>query len=297
MIPVFNCDELLEECLKSVLIQDAGEEMMQIEVVDDCSTKGNPEHVVNEVGKGRVHFYKKEKNEGAIANFNTCIERSKGELVHILHGDDYIENGFYQAISNAVDSFPEIALYATRSKFVNQLGIEIGVSNRRSGYEISPSDELSIFWEENPIQFAGIVVRKTFYDQVGNFDLNLIHTADWDMWARLFNAGKGIILNELLSNYRIFEGNDSAKLYRTAGNLYDIIRLRDKFKSYPNFENNLFTQSLLTRAKHQIENFDAKDDRDALLSNINFIVKYGSLKDTFFYKFKYYKKYLLGING
>jgi len=72
MIPTFNCANYLRQTLESVLEQDPGPDQMQIEVVDDCSTKDDPESVVREVGRGRVLFYRKTQNEGAAANFNTC---------------------------------------------------------------------------------------------------------------------------------------------------------------------------------------------------------------------------------
>src|SRR5262249_49179546 len=37
MIPTFNCASYLRETLRSVLTQDPGRDVMQIEVVDDCS--------------------------------------------------------------------------------------------------------------------------------------------------------------------------------------------------------------------------------------------------------------------
>ena len=102
MIPTYNCANLLEQTLLSILQQDPGEELMQIEVIDDCSTIDNPEEVVNRLGKGRIKFFRQPKNVGAIRNFNTCINRSNGEFVHILHGDDWIENGFYNEINNLI---------------------------------------------------------------------------------------------------------------------------------------------------------------------------------------------------
>jgi GT2 family glycosyltransferase len=56
MIPTYNCANYLAQTLESVLAQDPGPERMQIEVIDDCSTKDDPEAVVREIGKGRVSF-------------------------------------------------------------------------------------------------------------------------------------------------------------------------------------------------------------------------------------------------
>src|SRR4030095_11017006 len=83
MIPTFNSGEHLRKTLQSVMAQDRGPERMEIEVVDNCSTKGDPEAFVRGVCGGRVAFHQRPKNEGAIANFNACIERSHGHLIHI----------------------------------------------------------------------------------------------------------------------------------------------------------------------------------------------------------------------
>ncbi|MCM8831908.1 MAG: glycosyltransferase [Candidatus Omnitrophica bacterium] len=115
MIPTYNCALYLEQTLKSVLEQDPGPEEMQIEVVDDCSTKDDPEEVVKKIGKGRVSFYRQLQNVGPTKNFNTCIKRSIGQFVHILHGDDYVEFGFYEQFKRIINEYPEVALFACRA--------------------------------------------------------------------------------------------------------------------------------------------------------------------------------------
>ena len=42
---------------------------MEIIVVDDHSTKDDPEAVVNEYGQGRVQFIRQEKNVGKVKNY------------------------------------------------------------------------------------------------------------------------------------------------------------------------------------------------------------------------------------
>src|SRR5215204_402078 len=89
MIPSYNCARSLPETLESVLLQDPGPRAMQIEVVDDCSTEGDPEALVMELGRGRVSYFRQPENIGHSRNFNTCLQRSRGHLVHLLHGDDW----------------------------------------------------------------------------------------------------------------------------------------------------------------------------------------------------------------
>ena len=69
MIPTYNCAQYLRETLASVLAQDPGPEIMQIELIDDHSTDDDPAAVVAELGQGRVGFYQQPKNVGVPKNF------------------------------------------------------------------------------------------------------------------------------------------------------------------------------------------------------------------------------------
>src|SRR5262249_32263826 len=102
MIPTYNSGHYLRWTLESVLSQDPGPDQMQIEVVDGCSTKDDPEEIVKEVGKGRATFYRLPSNQGPAHTFNACLERSHGHWVHILPGDDMVIHGFYNSYTDAI---------------------------------------------------------------------------------------------------------------------------------------------------------------------------------------------------
>src|SRR4051794_16988015 len=70
MITSYDSGEYLRRSLQSVLCQDPGPDSMQIEVIDGCSTKGDPESLVRDVGQGRVGFHRLPFNRGAANTFN-----------------------------------------------------------------------------------------------------------------------------------------------------------------------------------------------------------------------------------
>ena len=102
MIPTYHCALFLEETLQSVLSQAESPEKMQIEVIDDHSTADNPEEIVSRIGRGRVSFFRQPENVGHTKNFATCIERAKGEIVHLLHGDDLVSAGYYKRLGDVL---------------------------------------------------------------------------------------------------------------------------------------------------------------------------------------------------
>lgn len=187
MIPTYNCAQYLHKTLASVLAQDPGPDMMQIMVVDDFSTQDNPEIVVKEVGKGRVEFYRQTQNVGAPINFQTCLEMSRGYLIHQLHGDDYVKDGFYQKIGQAFNQYPEIGAAFCRNIFVD----EYDNFQRFSRLEMAESGILSRDeWLKkiasiNLIQTPAMVVKRDVYEKLGGFNLDLAGTEDWEMWVRI----------------------------------------------------------------------------------------------------------------
>src|ERR1019366_5593925 len=89
MIPCYNArPDYLAAALRSVLQQDPGKTVMQIEVIDDCSPDGTPVELVLKIAGDRVTVHREEKNLGLAGSWNRCIERAQGKWVHILHQDD-----------------------------------------------------------------------------------------------------------------------------------------------------------------------------------------------------------------
>jgi len=263
MIPTFNCAEYLPQALASVLAQDPGAEHMQIEVVDDCSTKDNPEAVVKDVGGGRVSFYRKDKNEGAVDNFNTCIQRSVGKMVHILHGDDYVSRDFYSTIDSLESQFPGHCLYATRSFIVNEHSTISRVSDRLAELEAGGRC-YGAFISSNPLHFAGVTIKRSFFEQYGGFHQSLVHCADWEMWVRAVANGGGVVSPQVLSSYRMFEGNDTSRLIMTAENLKDQLRMYSVFDAnLPSFQIGSALRALVSASYSQAGNLRTAGRIDA----------------------------------
>jgi glycosyltransferase involved in cell wall biosynthesis len=270
MIPTFNCARFLRQTLGSVLSQDLGRDRMQIEVVDDCSTVDRPEVIVEDLGRGRVNFHRTPRNEGPTATFNRCIRRSRGKLVHILHGDDYVLPGFYAQVAALAARYPDLSLLATRSFFVDEEGVIAGVTSRVRGLE-DGGHSVDDFYRGLPVQCAGVVVRRSFYERNGGFVRALTHTADWEMWTRAVAGGGGLVSPQVLACYRVTDGNDTGRLMRTGENLRDYLRLYDIFASrYPGWDRTWALNYVRLLAVRQANRFSERGDEEAYRANLAF---------------------------
>src|SRR5690606_28177604 len=123
MIPAFNCSQYLHETIESVLQQDMGKELMQIEVVDDCSTDANVQELVERIGQGRINYFRQERNVGILRNLETCINRSRGKYINLLHGDDRVKDRYYSAITKVFEKFPEAGAAFSSWDYIKSDGI------------------------------------------------------------------------------------------------------------------------------------------------------------------------------
>jgi glycosyltransferase involved in cell wall biosynthesis len=232
MIPTFNCADYLKQTLLSVLSQDPGEDIMQIEVIDDHSTKDDPAAVVKELGKGRVGFYRQPKNVGVPGNFDTCLQRSRGELIHILHGDDYVLNGFYKKIQIAFQEQPGLGAAFCRQIFVDPQGATQSLSPLEQNESGILNDWLKRLASEQRIMTPSIVVKREAYEKLGGFDQRLICSEDWEMWVRVAANYPVWYEIEPLAAYRMHLNSNTGRHIRTGEDMRFTRKAISIFKSY-----------------------------------------------------------------
>lgn len=214
MIPTYDCAGLLAETLSAVLAQDPGPAVMQIEVVDDASND-NPHEVVIAVGKGRVDFHRQPRNLGVSRNLTDCIRRARGEIVHILHGDDAVLPGFYAAMDRAFTARPDLGAAFCRQIFMDTTGCRRGLSPlelRESG--VLP-DAVAHLAAEQRIMTPSICVRRAAYERLGGFLEQLVCAEDWEMWVRIAAAYPIWYETEALALYRMRDDSNTGRHVRT----------------------------------------------------------------------------------
>ena len=279
MIPTYNSGEYLRKTLQSVMAQDCGPERMEIEVVDHCSTEDDPEALVRAVCGSRVAFYRRPKNEGAVANFNACVQRSHGHLIHILHSDDYVLPGFYAEIERLAELYADVALLATRCFFVDESGIITGVTTRIPELEKGGRSVDTLYYATS-MQFPGVVIRREFYEAHGGYMPSLVHTCDREMWTRAVSSQGGVISTNVLACYRTSVSNETAAVVRSGENVRDLLRLAEVFrKRYPRFSSCGARQIAAHTALSQARRFSALNDSDSAESNWRLWVENCSWQD------------------
>ncbi len=233
MIPTYNCINYLRQTLESVLAQDPGKNLMQIEVVDDCSTDGDVATLVNQIGKGRISFYQQSGNQGSLRNFESCINRANGYYVHLLHGDDYVKNGFYSEIENLFDRYPEVGSAITNYNWIDENGKESATSS----LNLVPHSGIIDNWlfkiaSRQMVQPPAVVVKRSVYEKLGGF-FAVQYGEDWEMWIRIASQYKVAYSPECLATYRGgHNSNISTKSILSGENFRDLSTVINIVQNY-----------------------------------------------------------------
>ena len=91
IVPVYNCEKYLSQCLQSVLLQS--NKCFEIIIINDGSTD-NSLDVITEFSKNNkcIHYISTENNGVAIAR-NIGISRAQGDYLIFVDSDDYLQSG------------------------------------------------------------------------------------------------------------------------------------------------------------------------------------------------------------
>lgn len=232
MIPTYNCADHLGEALRSVLAQDPGPEEMQIEVVDDASTDDDPEAVVRDVGRGRVAFVRQPANVGQVPNFATCLRRSRGRYVHLLHGDDLVLPGFYEAVQRGFEVDPEVGVAFCRWMLVDGAGARLSEVEPLQPRPGRIPDALATLAQEQHVVTPSIAVRRSVYEHLGGFDDRLRCAEDWEMWVRIAAVHPVWYEPTLLAGYRTHVGSNTGRNHRLGHELRYAAMAIDMFRAY-----------------------------------------------------------------
>jgi glycosyltransferase involved in cell wall biosynthesis len=223
MIPVFNPNlRYLEQTLHSVLSENLSAAQMQIEVIDDASQREDLEACVNKIGKGRIAFYRQPRNLGFIGNWNSCIERSRGHWVHILHQDDLVLPGFYTQLKSATTNSREVGAAFCRHHHIDENNRRIYISDLERETPGILEGWLERIVSMVRLQCASVVVKRGIYEHLGGYCPEARSAADWEMWKRIATHFRFWYEPRPFACFRRHDHSSSSALIKSGSNIADI---------------------------------------------------------------------------
>lgn len=190
IIPIYNCEEYLDNCIKSILCQTLKDQ--EIICIDDGSTDHSAQIIKKfQAEDGRIILFQ-QKNQGAAAARNLGLKNAKGEYIAFLDADDWVEDCFLERLVNLMEC-------AKADVVISGCIEEKGEASNKL-LNLLPSGI-----------YAGSELIKKFFTQMLYFgDFYRFGILPY-MWTKLYR--KELIRKHINVDTRIYDGEDVAVVY------------------------------------------------------------------------------------
>lgn len=314
IIPVYNVEKYLRDCLDSVISQTYSN--LEIICVNDASTD-NSGKILSEYAKkdNRIKVINNDSNLKAGLTRNVGIENASGEYVHFLDADDFIDKNAYQKLAEIINQYPKIdfinfSYVRYRNKFdkkkitvhqckFNEL-IDISLSKEGlSDVHIAPWAKIvrTDVLRENDIRFNDYECHEDF-----EYTLKLMLASKTTYFADEYLVYYRIRPNSLISkypNYLSYVLETVNEIYKLTEAEKDDIRLPIMNYAYNNllertfelFDKNKISYEYMKKIFQQNINFDMifdkRNAKEPLRDRLRIVLNYNA---NIFFKVKYYIK-------
>lgn len=209
IVTCYNYGRFVAHAVDSLLGQTV--EALEVIVIDDASSDDSADVLERYRGDPRVHLVLHARNTGHILAYNEGLKLAQGEFVGVLAADDFAVTPYAVERQLAVfDAHPQVGLVYSAHSLVDEseqqfrLNVPWEADYVREGLE-----EFASLIHLNYVPHSGTLVRRSCHAEVGDYDLRLPHSGDWDLWLRLAcRYGVGYIAEPLYA-YRVHRTNMS----------------------------------------------------------------------------------------
>ena len=189
VIPSYNRKDFLKRSIDSAINQT--KKPLEIIVVDDGSTDGTEAMI-----KSDYDFVKfiKQKNKGVSAARNIGIKVSIGEWICFLDSDDEWKKDKLEKQINAMKSNPGYKFFHSNEIWIKN-GLRINQKKKHKKYGGDIFDECLDMCRISP---SSVMIDKTVFDEVGNFNEDLVVCEDYELWLRICDKYRVFFIDEPL---------------------------------------------------------------------------------------------------
>jgi len=235
LIPVYNVEIYLRQCLESVIGQTYAN--LEIICIDDGSTDGSG-IILDEYAQqdARIRVLHK-KNTGYGHSMNLALEMAEGDYIGIVESDDYISADMYEKMADVVHGEPDVldVVKSNYYEFSEEAYVKREIIQEAwCGRVIKPEEYMSLF--DIPCSIWSAIYRKDFLVRQNICFMETSGAAYQDtgfVFKTWITAEKIFLLNDAFVFYRKDNSgssvNSSKKIFSVCEEIKEIERYMQEY--------------------------------------------------------------------
>jgi glycosyltransferase involved in cell wall biosynthesis len=189
LLPVYNGEEFLEECLGSLTEQSL--EDFEVVAVDDGSTDATAVILKRWSDQDTRFRVLARPHSGLVETLNTGLANCRGEFVARMDADDRAHSRRFEMQLRAFDEDPDLDVVACLVSHFPDETLRQGLRIYEAWLNslVTHDQILRERFIESPIPHPAAMVRRSVLDEAGGYR-EVGFPEDYDLWLRLAAAGK-----------------------------------------------------------------------------------------------------------
>jgi glycosyltransferase involved in cell wall biosynthesis len=223
---------------------------IEIIIVDDSPDTFKERFLIKEYFTAEgILYIQHSVNQGACAARNTGIEHATGDAIAFLDDDDeWTEQKIEKQVKCMKESNADL-VYTNRHYIIND-DTGTKVVRRSPGHRGKVFDRLM---EENFIGSTSFpLIKKCVFSQVGNFDVELKASQDYDMWLRIAQEFNVDYIAEPVCVYHVHSGSGITN--NTSNKIQGILSVLEKYKDYYSIHKDKYAKRRIALVPNYLKN-------------------------------------------
>ena len=213
IIPMYNAEKYIEECLDSILNSNLSKDLFELVIVNDGSKDKSPEIAQDYASKYSNVTYLTQENQGQSTARNYGIKTCIGEYVWCVDADDKLISEQLPKIIDALDEYENLDILAVQLQNVTEEGQYLDVECSQPTLEHNKvlSGVEVILSGYNPSSICALITKKQLFIDNNIFFVKGITHQDVELTYRLMPCAMKIVFSDIIPYLYIYHPNSTSK--------------------------------------------------------------------------------------
>ncbi|HOU96393.1 MAG TPA: glycosyltransferase family 2 protein [Bacteroidales bacterium] len=228
IIPTYNAEQHISECIHSLYCQDIPIEDYEVIVVNDCSTDNSKSILIalqNEFPTIKIIDHQTNKKQGGARN--TGVKNAMGEYIWFIDSDDYIKPNVLRELLNIVDDYNlDILHFDFTRVFIDGSTEEYPLNSASQVMDGNTFffDKNEVWWKRNVEVWRRIHKKSFLIENELSFEENVPVYEDVSYSMLAFNKAKRVMHISKSPYYYRFNTDSYLNSNPTANKISDLIK-------------------------------------------------------------------------
>ena len=213
IIPMYNAEKYIEECLDSILNSNLSKDLFELVIVNDGSKDKSPEIAQDYASKYSNVTYLTQENQGQSTARNYGIKTCIGEYVWCVDADDKLISEQLPKIIDALNEYENLDILAVQLQNVTEEGqyldLECGQPTLEHNKVLSGVE--AILSGYNPSSICALITKKQLFIDNNIFFVKGITHQDVELTYRLMPCAMKVVFSDIIPYLYIYHPNSTSK--------------------------------------------------------------------------------------